>query len=148
MFRSVLFALPLVAVGCATPTSGTYAIVYGEAESDCESSDTGASDNESEELDIEVNDDATEVNLGSFEEPCPLEGLTFTCTSSFETDYGDMGAGDAVVTLDTEVTGTWKSSSTIEGTLGFDITCAGADCETLGVESCSTSGPWTGTLQE
>lgn len=149
MIRASLFVLPLLAVGCATPTSGTYDVVFGDTETDCESSDTG-DDGEVEdaELEITVNDDATEVELAGYEEPCPLDGVTFTCSAELVTDYNELGAGDAVVTIASEVTGTWKSNSTIDGTTSLDLSCEGGDCEALGVQTCSSSTTWSGTLQE
>lgn len=147
MIRSLLLALPLLAVGCATPTSGTYDIVIDSTSSDCPEGDDSGDDALTYTWDIEVSEAGDQVLIGG-DQVCALDGTTFTCSTQESVDYAELGLGDAVVTIATDNTGTWTSNTRIVGSGGVATTCAGADCESLGIVACGTSTEWTGTLQE
>jgi len=155
MIRIALPALALLAA-CATPTSGDYTFTYtGDVTTDCSSSgdtgDTGDTTNDETTQTVTVADDGSTVTFGAGQAAieCPLDGNTFTCDYSSSTDYNQTAGIDAVVTISSAMDGTWKSSSTIKGSIAGGISCEGdgcADIEAMGFEFCSSSQDYEATL--
>ncbi|MDP2307340.1 MAG: hypothetical protein Q8P18_15040 [Pseudomonadota bacterium] len=150
MNRSMLAFLPLLAIGCATPTSGDYLFEETASTSDCpEVEDTGGEPVEAEPVAVLVSEDKATVTI--YEIDFPLEGTSFEGVMfDEETDYNSSGL-DAIVAIYSDIAGTWVSSSKISGTSTFETSCTGtycADLEAAGAAFCSGSTDWDATLQE
>lgn len=147
MFRTLLF-VPFFAIGCASPTSGDYLFTNSNLETDCptgDDTDTGTVENDP--VGVKVNDEGTEVVIAGGD-PCPLDGNTYTCSSSAESDIPSY---DATIVISSESTGTWVSNSKITGTGSYGTSCTGADCaslEEIGYTFCSSSFDFEGVLEE
>lgn len=151
MTRSFLFLAPLLAIACATPTSGDYLFEEVSTTSDCpEVEDTGGEEAENEPVAVTVNDDKTTVTLSEIE--YPLEGTSFEGEIvNIVTDYNETASLDAITTLSADLAGQWVSSSKITVTTTVDFTCEGEYCtdlEDAGQTFCSTTVEMEGTLQE
>ncbi len=146
MNRSLFAFLPLLAIGCVTPTSGEYIFEETASTSDCQKSESETSN---EPITVTVSEDKSTVTIADIE--YPLEGTSFEdVVMDEETDYNESGI-DAIVSFYGDFGGTWVSNSKITGTSSFAATCEGpacADLEAQGAEFCSASSDWEGNLQE
>jgi hypothetical protein len=151
MNRSLFAFLPLLAIGCATPTSGEYLFEETASSSDCPEvdEDTDAEPTENEPVTVTVSEDKATVTI--FDIDFPLEGTSFEGEVFNETtDYNESGL-DAVVTIYSDISGNWVSSSKITGTQTFSSSCEGAYCtdmEGMGAAFCSGSSDYEANLQE
>ncbi|MFN7142225.1 MAG: hypothetical protein ACK4YP_00490 [Myxococcota bacterium] len=151
MIRSALFLLPLLAIGCATPTSGDYLFEETSTTTDCPDSgeDTGGDETENEPVTITVSEDKATVTISDID--CPLDGTSFECIfADEETDYNESGM-DAIVGIYSDLVGTWVSSSKINATSFTEVTCTGtacADLEAMGTTFCSATVEMSGTLEK
>jgi hypothetical protein len=145
--RLVLFLLGVFTLACASPTSGDYVFETTDYETDCPTADDTGSTGEPDAVSVKVNDDETEVVIAGGD-PCPLDGNTYTCTASYDTDLDPY---DAVLTIASESTGTWVSNKKITGSGSFETSCSGADCgsvEDLGYSFCGSSWTFEATLED
>lgn len=151
MIRSALFLLPLLAIGCATPTSGDYLFEETKTTTDCpdEGGEDTGEDTENEPVTITVSEDKSTVTISDID--CPLDGTSFECIfADEETDYNESGM-DAIVGIYSDLVGTWVSSSKINATSTTEVTCEGtacADLEEMGTSFCSATVEMSGTLQK
>lgn len=150
MNRSMFAFLPLLAIGCATPTSGDYLFEETASTTDCpEAEDTGGEPAENEAVSVLVSEDKATVTIYDVE--FPLEGTSFEgVLLDEETDYNSSGL-DAIVTIYADMAGTWVTSSKITGTGTFETSCTGTYCtdiEAAGASFCSASSDWDATLQD
>lgn len=151
MMRSFLFLAPLLAIGCATPTSGDYLFEEVSTTTDCpEVEDTGGEEAENEPIEVTVNDDKTTVTFSEIE--FPLEGTSFEGElANIVTDFNETDSLDAITTLTADLAGQWVSSSKITVTTTVDFTCEGEYCTDLedsGAFFCSSTVEMEGTLEE
>jgi hypothetical protein len=151
MTRSFLFLAPLLAIGCATPTSGDYLFTEVSTTTDCpEVEDTGGEEAEAEPVAVTVNDDKTTVTL--FEIEFPLEGTSFEGELfDMVTDYNETAALDAITTYHSDLSGQWVSSSKISVETTSSSSCEGEYCtdlEEAGAAFCSATVEWEATLEE
>lgn len=138
--------------GCATPTTGDYLFAAeGDITTDC----TGTTQLGTDDVTptITVADDGSNVvfGAGAAAIECPLDGTTFVCAYEGVTDYQALTGADALVTIRSDLDGTWVTSKKIKGTSGAAIECEGSDCasiEAMGFEFCSASQEYEATLQE
>ena len=145
---AALLALP----ACFNPTSGDYLIEEGESSSDCPETDTGGDtgETENEPVAVAVNDDKTTMVIGEGDGAydCTLDGKNFTCPfDPIEFDMTSYGY-DAVSTTTFDISGSWTSSTSFDLTTAFETACEGADCESMGLVSCSGTATGTANLQE
>jgi hypothetical protein len=151
MSRSLL-PLVLLLAGCGfQPVSGLYTITVEMGESDCptDTGDTGG-DSDTDTERVTVSEDLASMTFGEGDEAldCALDGRDFDCSQPPITmDLSKYGY-DAVTTVSMDLTGTWTSDTSFEMDLASAITCAGADCASLGLEDCEATGTATGELQE
>lgn len=153
------FAMPFAAFAvvlvpaCFNPVSGTYEFMEGDTTTDCpETDDTGTDDTGTEDMteEVVVNDDKTEMTIGEgeFAYDCTLDGRDFSCPMDpFVYDMSAYGY-DAVATTSFDFTGAWTSNTSFDMTAAADITCVGADCETIGFPNCSATSTASAELVE
>lgn len=156
MIRSLALALALALIAlpaCFKPVSGDYTFTAGEFTSDCPDLDTGGDTGDSTDSTspVTVSDDKSTMTIGEGDgaTECELKGKNFTCPiDPFVFDAGSLGDYDAVSTTTIDLGGHWTSSTSFDTEADFTTDCEGADCESLGLPTCSGTSTGSAELAE
>ena len=153
MIRALALSVLVALIGlpaCFNPVSGDYTFSSGDFTSDCPDTGGTTEDTGDSTSSVTISDDKATMTIGDGDgaEDCDLTGKNFTCpTDPFVFDFSDMGY-DAVSTTDIDVSGHWTSNTSFETQADFSTSCDGADCESLGVPTCSGSATGSAELAE
>lgn len=125
--RRLLFSSSAVlAIGCATPTSGDYTFEETGSVTTCPATAAAADDAAPDPVSVVVSDEEATVTILGVE--FPLVGNSFRgIVIAQENDYTDAGI-DASVSTYSDMAGSWVSNSRITGTQSFETTCEGSYC--------------------
>lgn len=145
----------LVLAGCGfAPTPGDYDMISTAGTTTCETDDTDTSDDEPSTavMSLTENEDGTftmhdtDADDTAYDMVCTLDGKAFTCETITETMDLSVYSMDALVTITINVSGEFTASDAFTGTTVMDMACTGADCEAIGMQTCTSNYDFTGAL--
>jgi len=126
--------------GAFVPQEGVWDVGTGISDGACGMFD--GEDDDGDEIILTMDEDGQGFTLGQDgDDPedmvnCTLSGMNFDCDLSDDEDFGEpidfSEAGlDAVVNMDFEFNGLFSSASSATATHTYNVTCEGADCDSL-----------------